>query len=708
MEEARRTGWLAQLLLCGLMCAALAPEHAEGAWVPILSDQMVTGSLRSNESLCYRYHMDDATTKLAVQWTERRLLIRLDPCSGLPHMKVSVYGCPSDGNLVTWEYMDEVMKNDLRAADRPVPKDWEWPGDIETLFLDVTHRTFYIEISQYHWPMLYPSHFFDLAEQLRAGGYEDEANTVTALVPKPNRTNAVEIEEAKASGLVGRMQDLVIPNATFELAATLHQGEEVPRSKVYPIAFAEGWVKDIFYRKEIGRGVSFVPDVTASYYQIVWWPPTRTPNDTVVDPTMVNISQNFSGLRRLLEEGRLPLDSEGPREGEDAQDAGQRGDTLPGGEGARDAGQRDTEQCEAEIQETDAQLGILRARNLDAVRRVLERERGGAGEATLSRRAAAGEAGGDARAHSGGGEAQDGHAGARRAMIMGLLERAVFPTKAEDLQFMIYTEDITQAMQDKWGVLVHASGATLTRLESAPCPIASDVQCGTVEYIARRDFRRIDADGDGFVTQWEYLAEYPYSRQATDDGFSRGTTFEVASRNSTTAGIDLATWVTVYIGKLDPFLASIKDATRRTMWTVCGISKFGTPLQGGPNETTDDQGLTWMPMTSITQQEDGRLTYILSHLLDDDNNIYLLNIIVQNTRTGERAAFRPHTVQRNTPVYNPPELGGTDTALMTGIGLSIGVVAIVIAILIAQNRNKKMRPRLRIRKNPNPEKSRAI
>jgi hypothetical protein len=26
----------------------------------------------------------------------------------------------------------------------------EWPGDMETLFLDVTHRTFYIEISQVH------------------------------------------------------------------------------------------------------------------------------------------------------------------------------------------------------------------------------------------------------------------------------------------------------------------------------------------------------------------------------------------------------------------------------------------------------------------------------------------------------------------------------------------------------------------------------
>ena len=62
-----------------------------------------------------------------------RLLIRLDPCSGLPHMKVSVYGCPSENNSVTWEYMDDMMKNDLRAKDRPVPKDWVLKNDTFSL-----------------------------------------------------------------------------------------------------------------------------------------------------------------------------------------------------------------------------------------------------------------------------------------------------------------------------------------------------------------------------------------------------------------------------------------------------------------------------------------------------------------------------------------------------------------------------------------------
>ncbi len=31
----------------------------------------------------------------AVYWTSAKIYVRLDPCSGLPHLKVSVYGCPS-------------------------------------------------------------------------------------------------------------------------------------------------------------------------------------------------------------------------------------------------------------------------------------------------------------------------------------------------------------------------------------------------------------------------------------------------------------------------------------------------------------------------------------------------------------------------------------------------------------------------------------
>jgi hypothetical protein len=124
----------------------LLAGFSDGGWIPILSDHMATGSLQANQTRCYRFHMDDATTKQAVNWEQRRkaptacisllvgivlhavrcgrLLIRLDPCSGLPHLKVSVYGCPSEGHQVTWEYMDEVMQNDLRAAGRPVPKAW--------------------------------------------------------------------------------------------------------------------------------------------------------------------------------------------------------------------------------------------------------------------------------------------------------------------------------------------------------------------------------------------------------------------------------------------------------------------------------------------------------------------------------------------------------------------------------------------------------
>jgi hypothetical protein len=115
----------------------------------------------------------------------------------------------------------------------------------------MTHRTFYLEVSQYRWPMLYPSHFFDLADELRlismkssassrpnaclrsaaakaismrrAAGFNDEADRVAALAPKPNATNAAEVAAARARGEVARMQDLVLPEAHYQLIATLHQ-----------------------------------------------------------------------------------------------------------------------------------------------------------------------------------------------------------------------------------------------------------------------------------------------------------------------------------------------------------------------------------------------------------------------------------------------------------------------------------------------------
>jgi hypothetical protein len=78
--------------------------------------------------------------------------------------------------------------------------------------------------------------------------------------------------------------------------------------------------------------------------------------------------------------------------------------------------------------------------------------------------------------------------------------------------------------------------------------------------------------------------------------------------------------------------------------------------QSGLGNETDAEGLRWIPMPKLLQLEDGRLTYTLTDLLSDDNNVYLLNIMIENSRTGEKASLRTHTIQRRTPVYDPPVL----------------------------------------------------
>jgi hypothetical protein len=50
----------------------LLAGFSDGGWIPILSDHMATGSLQANQTRCYRFHMDDATTKQAVNWEQRR------------------------------------------------------------------------------------------------------------------------------------------------------------------------------------------------------------------------------------------------------------------------------------------------------------------------------------------------------------------------------------------------------------------------------------------------------------------------------------------------------------------------------------------------------------------------------------------------------------------------------------------------------------
>eukprot|EP00961_Rhodomonas_salina_P235238 3179394-Rhodomonas_salina.2 len=114
------------VLVC--VCALPISEQAT-VMTSIHSEELKSASLGKNETACFVYHMDEATTKQVVYWEKARLLVKLDPCSGTPHLKVSgplsasarVYGCPSDGHHVNWEFQSELARNDLRARNEPVP-----------------------------------------------------------------------------------------------------------------------------------------------------------------------------------------------------------------------------------------------------------------------------------------------------------------------------------------------------------------------------------------------------------------------------------------------------------------------------------------------------------------------------------------------------------------------------------------------------------
>jgi hypothetical protein len=61
--------------------------------------------------VCYNLSLSDPVLRQVVWWDRGRLSLRVEPCLGKPHMKVSVYGCPSDGARVVWEYMNAPMKS---------------------------------------------------------------------------------------------------------------------------------------------------------------------------------------------------------------------------------------------------------------------------------------------------------------------------------------------------------------------------------------------------------------------------------------------------------------------------------------------------------------------------------------------------------------------------------------------------------------------
>jgi hypothetical protein len=81
-------------------------------------DEGHTGELNGPAAaICYNLTFSDNIVREIVWWDRGRLSLRVEPCIGKPHMKASVYGCPSDGAPVVWEYMNDQMKGLHNTAD---------------------------------------------------------------------------------------------------------------------------------------------------------------------------------------------------------------------------------------------------------------------------------------------------------------------------------------------------------------------------------------------------------------------------------------------------------------------------------------------------------------------------------------------------------------------------------------------------------------
>ena len=92
--------------------------------IPLENENLVSATVKHDQSNCYMFALDDNKTREVVYWTQAKLYIRLEPCIGMPHLRVSVYGCPADGHAVNWEYMGERARLDLKAQGKPVPDEW--------------------------------------------------------------------------------------------------------------------------------------------------------------------------------------------------------------------------------------------------------------------------------------------------------------------------------------------------------------------------------------------------------------------------------------------------------------------------------------------------------------------------------------------------------------------------------------------------------
>jgi len=280
-----------------------------------------------------------------------------------------------------------------------------------------------------------------------------------------------------------------------------------------------------------------------------------------------------------------------------------------------------------------------------------------------------------------------------------LEQRAVLPLENAHLEFMVYWMDVTEAFKERWGTTEDSEGNVRTRLLTNPCGEMMNL-CGVREWIAKVEFMKLDRDSDGVITRQEYEVRYtPDLQLRGDTGFGARFDFSrLAANVSGVIGISKAVWDLRYTGAEDILQASFKDPMKRSFWTACGVNASGTRLALDGDANTPPGEAVWGNISQFDQLEDGRLLHSFKNLNDTDNNVYMINVIVRHKITGEEVAYKPHVLQRITPIYKAPEIGGPEVGLIVGVSVLVAGIVIIIVVVVVLTRQKKMRPRLKVQR----------
>lgn len=284
--------------------------------------------------------------------------------------------------------------------------------------------------------------------------------------------------------------------------------------------------------------------------------------------------------------------------------------------------------------------------------------------------------------------------------MKGVVDRAKTPIRDQDLEFMIFWKEVTATFVERWGTMTDPMGNTYTRLMDNPCG-DRNMMCGYKQWIPKSEFLKLDKNQDGVMSREEYEKQYTASRLAYDDGFKTGVSFGSIAGNGST--ITEAQWIENFDGTQAIIDATVKDPMYQTFWTVGSVNTTGKRIVPGGNASKEEERAMWEPWTQFDQMAgDGRLTRSISGLDDSNNNIYIINVLVRHKVTGEYAAYKPHILQKKTPLYKAHQVSSTDYNVIIGVCSGFGAIVLVLVFALIFTRNKRLRPNLKIKRANSP------